>query len=166
MDFSNHQTVIIAYLASNVVGLLFLWAGFKRPKIARLLFFLLFSWAAYTNYTTAHQHPDLYLNYSKNAIALYSDFINGWFSSHITSFVSAISLGQTAIAAGMMLKGVWVRLACIGSIVFLLAIAPMGLYAGFPFSLTVSAAACFILIKDDKNYLWHINLKKQKRDNE
>ena len=58
------------------------------------------------------------------------------------------------IALGMLLKGIWVRLACIGAIIFLLAIAPLGLYAAFPFSLIAGAACFFILKQDDLNYLW------------
>lgn len=68
--------------------------------------------------------------------------------------VTLISAGQGAIAIGFLLKGWWVKLAGIGAILFLLAIAPLGVGAGFPFSITVSIAAFFILQKDVLNYIW------------
>ena len=164
MDYTNSQVLIIAYTASNIAGLLILWAAVKKPKLARLLFLLLFAWASWTNYTTCHRHPEFYLDYSQYAIGFYKNFINGWFKAHITVMVSIIAAGQAMIAAGMLFKGIWVKLACTGAIIFLLAIAPLGIYAGFPFSIIVSLAAYFIIIKDDKDYLWILHNKKLHHD--
>ncbi|TMI91154.1 MAG: hypothetical protein E6H08_13885 [Bacteroidetes bacterium] len=54
----------------------------------------------------------------------------------------------------MLLHSWWVKLACIGSIIFLLSIAPLMVGSAFPFSITVSIAAVIILTDDDKNYIW------------
>ncbi len=121
------------------------------------MFSLLFVWACWVNYKTAHEQPGIYLDYSRKAIGIYRDFINGWFSGHITAFVSCIAIGQGLIAVGMLLKGMWVKLACTGAIIFLVSIAPLGYYAGFPFSLTVSLAAYIIIRKDKLDYVWNFN---------
>ncbi len=63
------------------------------------------------------------------------------------------------IAMGMLLRRIWVKLACIAAI-FLLAIAPLGIYAAFPFSITVSLAACFIIKNDNNNYSYFVKLLK------
>lgn len=158
----ENQTYLVAYIISNIVGILFIWAAIKKPKLARLMFLILFGWASYINYTTAQAAPDTYLNYSEAAIGFYRNFIQGWFKENITVMVSLISLGQGLIAVGMLLKGWWVKLACIGVIIFLMSIAPLGVYAAFPFSITVSVAAYFILKKDNLDYLW--NFRKAKND--
>lgn len=150
----GNQAIWIAYATSNILGLLFLWVALKRPRLARLMFVLLFGWACWFNYTTAHQEPGVYMMYAEHTIPVYEQFINGWFREHITSFVSLIAIGQGLIAVGMLLKAWWVRLACIGAIIFLMSIAPLGIYAAFPFSLAMSVAAYFILRKDAKDYLW------------
>ena len=62
----------------------------------------------------------------------------------------------------MALKGAWVKWACIGVIIFLMAIAPLGYYAAFPFSVTVSLAAFFILMKDPRELLWKSGKGHQK----
>jgi hypothetical protein len=160
MEYGQNQMLIIAYSVSNILGLLILWAAAKNTKLARLLFVLLFAWASRTNYTTCHEHPEVYLEYSKAANSIYRNFINGWFHNHTTVMVSLIAFGQALIALGMLLKGTLVKLGCAGAIVFLMAIAPLGIYAGFPFSLTVSVAAYLVLKKDDKNYLWHFRNHK------
>ena len=98
--------------------------------------------------------PDSYLDNARFAIQLYQDFINGWFSHYNHIIIPLIAIGQFFISIGMALKGWWVKLACIGSITFLLSIAPLMIGAAFPFSITVSIAAWLILLNDDKNYIW------------
>jgi len=73
----DQQNIWIAYTASNLVAILFLWAAIKRPRLARLLFFLLFGWASWVNYTTSHQTPEVYIEYADKAIGIYARFING-----------------------------------------------------------------------------------------
>lgn len=48
----------------------------------------------------------------------------------------------------------WVRAACIGAIVFLLAIAPLGVGSAFPFSITVSVAAFLVIRKREFRNIW------------
>ncbi len=162
MDFTNGRTLIIVYMVSNLIGLLYLLAAIKAPKLARLLFLLLFGWAGWFNYTLCHKNPEAYLMYSQKSIHLYADFINGWFKEHITLFVSLIAIGQFLIAWGMLLKGIWVKLACVGVIIFLLSIAPLGMYAAFPFSIFVLLAAWFIIKKDNKDYIWKFSIHSRK----
>ena len=152
---------LIPWIISNTVAILLLASTIKKPKLARLLFVLLFSWACWLNYTTAHNSPEDYLNYATlTPFNLYQEFINGWFKEHITTAVTLISIGQGLIALGMLLKGWIVRFAGIGAIVFFLAITPLGIGSGFPFTIIASLAIYFILKKDDLNYLWKFKTKQ------
>ena len=145
----------IPWIISNSVAVLLLLAAIKKPKLARLLFALLFLWACWLNYTTAHKNPTDYLNYANlTPFSVYSDFISGWFKSHIIAIVTLISIGQGLIGLGLLLKGWIVRLAGIGAVIFFLAIAPLGIGSAFPFSLIAIAAIYFILKKDELNFLW------------
>lgn len=148
------EEFIFPYVLVQVISLLFLAAAFRNPRIARLMFSLLFLYAFWYNLKTSQTNPSVYLEYANMAIPLYRDFINGWFSRHIQETVFMIALGQFLIGAGMLLNRYWVLMACWGAIVFLLAIAPLLVGSGFPFSLTVSAAALLVLIKDQRDYIW------------
>lgn len=150
----------IPWILSNSIAVLLLVAAIKKPKLARLLFALLFIWACWINYTTAHKNPNEYLNYAAlTPINLYYDFITGWFKLHIIPMVTLISIGQGLAAVGLLLKGWIVRFACIGIIVFFVAITPLGIGSGFPFTIIASAAIYFILKNDDLNYLWKSKIK-------
>jgi len=151
----------IPWLISNFLALILLWITFKKPKLARILLVLLFGWACWINFKTAHQHPEDYLNYAAfTPFGPYRDFIIGWFSKRITVIVSTIAIGQGIIALGMLLKGVYLQIACIGAIIFLIAIMPLGIGSGFPAPLIAAIALYWIYKKNDQDYPWIFNTKK------
>ena len=145
---------IIPYVISQVVSIIILIAAWKRTRWGRWLFSVLFLWASATNMYIGLTNPDSYLDNARFAIPLYQEFINGWFSHYNHIIIPLIAVGQFLISIGMLLHGWWVKLACIGSIVFLLSIAPLMVGAAFPFSITVSIAGWLIFLNDDKNYIW------------
>lgn len=149
---------LVPYIISQVVSIVILIASWKRTRWARWLFFILFLWAFGINMYLGLTDPDSYLDNARFAISLYQDFINGWFSHHNHIIIPLMAIGQLFIAVSMLLHGWWVKLACIGSIIFLLSIAPLMVGAAFPFSITVSIAAWLIFLNDDRNYIW----KRQK----
>lgn len=142
------------YLVSNLVGAIFLPIAFFRPRVMRIIFLLMFAGAAVFNAYTAVHRPHAYMMYSDTAVPLYRSFIIGWFSEHITTSVSVIAVAQALIAFGLLLKGQIVKWALAGIIIFLLCIAPLGIGAAFPFSLTVSLAAYWVIKRDNAGYLW------------
>ena len=143
------------YIISNVAAILLLWSAWKQPRLARLLFFLLFAWAAWTNWSTALRNPQFYLEYADlSVLSVYQQFIRGWFSEHVPETVGFIATCQALIAVAMLLKGWVLKTGIIGALIFLLAIAPLGIGSAFPFSLIASAALYLIYRKASDNYLW------------
>ena len=155
----GRQEYLMPYIISQAASLIMLIAAWKRTSWARWLFFMLFLWASATNMYIGLTDPDSYLDNARFAIPLYQDFINGWFSHYNHIIIPLIAVGQFLIAMGMLLHNWWVKLACIGSIIFLLSISPLMVGSAFPFSITVSIAAVIILTDDDNNYIW----KKQEK---
>ena len=148
------QEYFVPYLISQAASLIILIAAWKRTRWARWLFSVLFLWASATNMYIGLTNPDSYLDNARFAIPLYQDFINGWFSHYNHIIIPLIAVGQFFISIGMLLHGWWVKLACFGSIIFLLSIAPLMVGAAFPFSITVSIASWLIFLNDDRNYIW------------
>ena len=155
----DNTTYLLMYCISNAAAFLILWTAWKHPRLARLLLFLLFSWASWKNWTTALHDPQFYLEYADlSFLELYKQFIHGWFSSHIREAVGFVATCQALIAASMLLKGWILKLGVIGAIIFLLAIAPLGVGSAFPFSITTSIALYLIYRSRPNAYLW-INQK-------
>jgi hypothetical protein len=101
----------------------------------------IFVWAASVNTITVAREPWVYLAYGAlTPSALYREFIDGWFSAHIQPFVLSIAAGQLTIAILLSRSGDARWLGIVGASVFLLAIAPLGVGSGFPFSLIAIAS--------------------------
>ena len=151
----DNQLYITLLLISNGVAILQLVAAIKWPRIARFSFFLLFAWAGWTNWQTSQQTPQFYLDYGDLTWSgWYRDFITGWFAEHIKPAVGFIAACQCLIAVSMLLKGRAFKTGCIGAILFLVAILPLGVGAGFPCT-AIMAIALFILLQKQSNYiLW------------
>jgi hypothetical protein len=135
------QDYLVMYLSANLIALIILALAFRRPRIARWIWVAIFLWAATVNTLTAAREPWVYLAYGAlTPSALYREFIDGWFSAHIQPFILAIAAGQLTIAILLSRSGDARWLGIVGASVFLLAIAPLGVGSGFPFSLIAIAS--------------------------
>jgi hypothetical protein len=133
---------VVPYVIANVFALVTLVAAWRWPDAVRWVGAGVFAWAAAINTWTALTNPQVYVEYATlTPSALYRSFILGWFREHVALMVLPIAAGQLMLAAGFASPHrMHRRLAVAGAVVFLLAIAPLGVGAGFPFSLTFGAA--------------------------
>jgi hypothetical protein len=93
--------------------------------------------------------PADYLNYAQFAVLdVYRGFILGFFAQHITALVCTIAVGQACVAFLLATNGWLRRLGYIGAIVFLLAIVPLGVGAGFPATILMALTAAEVLHAD------------------
>jgi hypothetical protein len=130
------------YIGSNVVAIALLLVAALWPKVARVLFVVMFIAAGIFNAYTVTTEPAVYVAlYGELAAAkLYQDFIYGVFSQYTVAFVLAIAAGQIAVGGLLMAKRPLLTLGVIGGIIFLVAIAPLGVGSAFPFSVFAIAA--------------------------
>jgi len=145
---------LVPYIISQIVGLGILLAATLNIRLSRFLFSVIFLYAGSYNMYIGLIKPETYLGFSELAIPLYRDFINGWFSHNNHIVIPLIAIGQLLISIGMVLKGRWVVIACIGAIIFLLSISPLMVGSAFPFSIPVSIAALLILREKELDYIW------------
>jgi hypothetical protein len=139
------RTELGLYVGWNVFALAFILVAATWPKVARLVFSILFLGAGVWNLFASLTMPMFYVStYGHSATSPYAAFINGPFAANPALFVVPIALGQLAIGILATGTGPWVRLAMVGSMIFLLAIAPMGVGAAFPFSAFVILAAYLV----------------------
>ncbi len=150
----DNSSYIMVWAAFNLLAIFFLFAAVKRPKTGRLLFFLLFAWACWMNFTTVRHSPQAYLDYADLALSSwYSGFIRGWFSKHTALLVGLIAACQGLIAFSMLLRGWLYKTGCAGAIIFLVSIAPLGMGSGFPCTL-IFAAALIVLFPKCNEFWW------------
>ncbi|SMO66006.1 hypothetical protein SAMN06265350_105221 [Solitalea koreensis] len=144
------------YLFSNLIFGLCILGALKKPMWARLFLAGFFLWACYLNSTLVVKLPEVYLDYGKFTFSsFYREFIYGYFSQHTKTIIHIIAFGQFLLFLGLLLNRTWTKLACIGGIIFGLAIAPLGVGAAFPATISM-AIAFFILLKNYKHdFIWN-----------
>lgn len=134
------------HLASIVFALLLAVAAWKRPNLGRAVFVIVFALASLLNTYIALTAPDQYLDYANlTESPLYRALILGPFARHVVELVLAIACGQAMIALGLTMRGVLARGAALGGIVFLVAIAPLGVGSAFPSSLLMAGGLAALL---------------------
>jgi hypothetical protein len=138
------------HIASIVVGALLLVAAWRRPLLARALYFALFTWAAFTNFWTATVRPHVYLEYASLAVlGVYRDFILGFFAEHIQLLVMSVAACQALVAFGLAVGRPFARIGLVGATCFLVAIAPLGVGSGFPSTLLLAGGAILLWRRSD-----------------
>ncbi|HJW16053.1 MAG TPA: hypothetical protein VJ499_02985 [Flavisolibacter sp.] len=155
MNGWDNPGYVLALIISNIIALVIYYFARKIPRLARLLFFFLFAWAAFTNWNMAMNRPQEYLSFADLAfLGIYKNFINGWFSQHAALLIAAIALGQLLIALSMLWKGWVFKLGTIGGIIFLVAIIPLGVGSGFPFPIITAMAFYLLYRQKNVDVLW------------
>lgn len=95
---------------------------------------------------TALTTPLVYLDYATLTDSTTARrIILGPFAAHVQAYVIVIAIGQAAIAAGLCLRGLPARIAGFGAVAFLVAVAPLGVGAGFPSTLIMAGAMALLL---------------------
>lgn len=146
---------LLLYIISNSIAIVMLIVSLKRIRLARLLFAIIFAWASWTNWHMALNDPRNYLGEAELAlIPWYREFILGWFSRHITLMVGTIATCQAMIAGSMFLRNGLLKTGAAGAIIFLLAIAPLGVGSGFPCTVILAIAMWQILQARHQSFLW------------
>lgn len=163
MKSLESQIVLIAYIISNILAILFLMVAWKWPRISRLLFFVLFASASSANWNMTLNNPRDYLGYADlTFLQIYKTFILGWFSDHIQLSVGLIATAQALIAVSFLLKGWVYKVGWAGAIVFLVSIIPFGVGSAFPCTLILAIALGWLWNQDA--YLWQHQNYKYERD--
>jgi len=135
------------HVAALLVSLAMLLSAWRWPRLARIEYVALFAWACWMNWTTVTRSPSVYFDYGGLAVVpAYRTFIEGPFRHQVVAVVGTIATLQGLIALGLVIGGAWARAALVGAIVFLVAVAPLGVGSGFPSTL-IMAAGAFVLYR-------------------
>ena len=141
----NDSTFWLGYWASNIGGAVIAITGWKFTRVARFLLASLFAWACWFNLDTVAETPEVYVDYAwLTPFQWYSAIMTGWFAANVTEIVTIVSIGQGLLAVGLLLGGIYARIAAIGTIIFLLIVLPLGLGSAFPAPILMAIGAYFV----------------------
>jgi hypothetical protein len=131
---------------TNIIAILLIFVCYKWPKIGKVVWGIIFILAGIFNIFMVNKNPQAYLNYSEHAVEFYKFFIDGVFHSFTIFIVSLIGAGQILVGVFLLRKGKLFLLGILGGIIFLVAIAPLGIGSAFPSTLLM-AISLIVLYK-------------------
>lgn len=147
----------IPYLISQIVFLFLLFAGLRWFPVGRLLWIIIFLAAGIFNFYTASTQPEAYVMYAEGALLpFYKNFILGDFSRHPDFYVKPIAMGQIFIGLLLMGRDRLFKLGCFGGMIFLVAIAPLGIGSALPATLVGAMALAFLWHHGTERTIFHI----------
>jgi hypothetical protein len=154
MKFTIEPELLLPFIISNAMAVLILWYSFRRPHLAQGFLAILFFGSAGFNLYTSIANPAAYMSFATTTFSsFYKDLIRGFFSQHVTIFVSAIAVGQLFIATSMLLENIRFRLGCVAGFIFGIAIAPLGVGSAFPSSLILSLSFLVLFLKKETSHI-------------
>jgi len=129
------------FIVTNTVSVALIVLAIVRPRATRTIFVVIFLAAGAFNAYTALSQPEVYLAYGSLAIfGFYRDFIEGFFSRHTEAIILTIALGQLAVGVLLTRHGRLFDLGTFGGVLFLVAIAPLGIGSALPSTLLMAGA--------------------------
>jgi hypothetical protein len=146
----NIQDNWLPYTITHVITFSLIFVCYKWPKIGKVAWGIIFILAGIFNIYTAMSNPQAYLNYGSYAVGFYQKFINGVFSTHTALIVFLIASGQILVGIFMLMKRKHFLLGIVGGIIFLVAIAPLGIGSAFPSTLLMSISLVLLHLRYKK----------------
>ena len=138
------------YVITHAVTLVLIFICFRWPKIGKAAWGVIFILAGIFNIFTVIKNPDAYLGYRDHAAEFYKFFIDGVFNSFTVFIVSLIAAGQILVGFFLLRKGKIFLLGILGGIVFLIAIAPLGVGSAFPSTLLMAFSLVLLYFRHKK----------------
>jgi hypothetical protein len=126
------------YVITHAVTIILIIICYKWPKIGKVAWGIIFMLAGIFNIFMVIKDPQVYLGYRDHAAEFYKFFLDGVFNSATIFIVCLIGAGQILVGIFLLRKGKLFLMGILGGIIFLVAIAPLGIGSAFPSTLLMA----------------------------
>lgn len=141
------QDYWIPLAITHFVSIILIIICYKKPKIGKVAWGIIFILAGSFNIFMVIKDPQAYLSYRDHAVELYKFFIDGAFTSFTRAIVSLIGTYQILSGVFLLKEGRLFLMGILGGIIFLLAIAPLGIGSAFPSTLFMAFSLALLYFR-------------------
>ncbi len=151
----SYQEYFIPIFVSNLLAIVLMLLSYHFPRVLRVIWGAVFIIAGIINLITVYNNPLIYIEgFGPTAIPFYQEIIYGPFSEYPGFYITLISIGQIIIGGMIWSKKFWFILGCLGAVIFLLAIVPLGVGSAFPSTVFMALAIIFLMRKKRKRSIF------------
>jgi hypothetical protein len=146
----NVQDYWIPVAVTNLIALVLIFICYRWPKVGKVVWGIIFILAGVFNIVNVIRDPQVYLTFGDHAADFYKFFIDGVFHSFTMFIVSLIGAAQIVVGLFLLRKGNLFFLGILGGIIFLVAIAPLGIGSAFPATLLMAISLITLYLRYKK----------------
>ncbi|MGZ5286227.1 MAG: hypothetical protein ACXWB9_03535 [Flavisolibacter sp.] len=140
----------------NILALLLLLFAWKQPRVAKLLFSIMFAGSAITNLVSIITNAQGLAGNEHQVIAwFYDQVIYGFFRSNNNWILTSLIILQVLISISLIMRGWFYITGVITAIILLGSIIPLGITAAFPATF-IMALALTRLLRFNHHYFWYV----------
>jgi len=153
----TYEEFMLPVILSNLLAVVLALSSYNFPRFMRFIWGLIFILAGIVNLITVYNEPGIYVDaYGPLAIECYQEIIYGPFSAHPAIYVTLIAIGQILVGGLIWSGRFWYYLGLTGGIIFLLAIAPLGVGSAFPATVIMAIGLMVMMRKKRKKSIFGI----------
>lgn len=153
----TYQEYMLPIILSNLVAVVLALSSYNFPRFMRFIWGLIFILAGIVNLITVYNEPRIYINaYGPAAIQAYQEIIYGPFSKQPAIYVTLIAVGQILVGSLIWSRKFWYYLGLTGGVIFMLAIAPLGVGSAFPATLIMALGLILMMRKKRRKSIFGI----------
>jgi hypothetical protein len=144
----NYEEFMLPVILANLVALVIMLSSYNFPRFMRFIWGIIFIAAGVVNLITIINEPGIYVDaFGPGAIDFYKEIIYGPFSKQPGVYVALIAAGQIFVGSLIWSGGLWYYLGLTGGVIFMLAIAPLGVGSAFPSTVFLAFGLIFMMRK-------------------
>ena len=153
----TYQEYMLPVILSNLVAVILALSSYNFPRFMRFIWGLIFIAAGIINLITVYNEPAMYISgFGPAAVDPYKEIIYGPFSKQPAVYVTLIAVGQIIVGGLIWSRNFWYYLGLTGGMIFLLAIAPLGVGSAFPSSVIMALGLVLMMRKKRKKSIFGV----------
>jgi hypothetical protein len=153
----TYQEYMLPIILANLIAVVLALSSYNFPRFMRFIWGLIFIIAGIVNLINVYNEPGIYVDaFGPSAIEPYREIIYGVFAKHSDIYVTLIAAAQVIIGGLIWSARFWYFLGLTGGIIFLLAIAPLGVGSAFPCTVILAIGLILMMRKRRRKSIFGI----------
>lgn len=153
----TYEQFMLPVILSNLVAVVLALSSYNFPRFMRFIWGLIFILAGIVNLITVYNEPGIYVDtFGPPAIECYQKVIYGPFSTRVAVYVTLIATAQIVVGGLIWSGRFWYYLGLTGGILFMLAIAPLGVGSAFPATVIMAIGLMVMMRKKRKKSIFGV----------
>ena len=147
-NLAQYQEYFIPIFIGNLLAIILMLLSYHFPRVLRVVWGAIFITMGIISLITVYNNPSVFIDLiGSKPVKFYQEFINKTLLKNPGAYISLLGVIQILFGGMIWSRKVWFILGCIGAVLFLLAILPLGVALTFPLTIFMALSIIFLMRK-------------------